>query len=98
MGKQRWKTAHIELSEYAEQLKEHGLSVDIHVISPPQYLPSQILCHGRAYGSDVNVASNQIINVAPDAFGPGRSGCVVEPVLLALPNRQHQRANPVLVP
>jgi putative transposase len=52
---------------------------------------------GRLINADVNATYNQIVNVAPDAFGPGRSGCVVEPVLLALPNRQHQRTNPVLV-
>jgi IS605 OrfB family transposase len=43
---------------------------------------------GRLVNADVNAAYNQIANVAPDAFGPGRSGCVVQPGRIALPNRQ----------
>jgi putative transposase len=43
---------------------------------------------GRRVNADINAAYNQIANVAPDAFGPGRRGCVVQPGRIALPNRQ----------
>jgi putative transposase len=42
---------------------------------------------GQHVNADVNAAYNQIVNVAPDAFGPGRRGAVVAPVRIALPNR-----------
>lgn len=42
---------------------------------------------GRRINADVNAAYNQIVNVAPDAFGPGRRGAVVAPVRIALTNR-----------
>ncbi|NTV65701.1 MAG: transposase [Oscillochloris sp.] len=42
---------------------------------------------GRLVHADVNAAYNQIVNVAPHAFGPGRSGAVVAPVRIALTNR-----------
>lgn len=42
---------------------------------------------GRLVHADVNAAYNQIVNVAPHAFGPGRIGCVVQPVRIALTNR-----------
>jgi putative transposase len=42
---------------------------------------------GRRVNADINAAYNQIINVAPDAFGPGRRGAVVAPGRIALPNR-----------
>ena len=43
---------------------------------------------GRRVNADINAAYNQIANVAPDAFGPGRRGCVVQPGRIALPNRK----------
>lgn len=43
---------------------------------------------GRLVNADVNAAYNQIANVASDAFGSGRSGCVVEPGRIVLPNRR----------
>jgi putative transposase len=46
---------------------------------------------GRRVNADINAAYNQIANVAPDAFGPGRRGCVVQPGRIALPNRQAVR-------
>jgi len=44
---------------------------------------------GMRVNADINAAYNQIVNVAPDAFGPGRRGCVVQPDRIALPNRKH---------
>jgi putative transposase len=43
---------------------------------------------GRLVHADVNAAYNQIANAAPDAFGQGRSGCVVQPVRIVLTNRK----------
>ena len=43
---------------------------------------------GRLVHADVNAAYNQIGNAAPHAFGPGRSGCVVQPVSITLTNRR----------
>ena len=43
---------------------------------------------GRRVNADINAAYNQIANVAPDAFGPGRRGCVVQPGRIALLNRK----------
>jgi hypothetical protein len=42
---------------------------------------------GLLVHADVNAAYNQIVNVAPDAFGSGRRGAVVAPGRIALPNR-----------
>ena len=44
---------------------------------------------GQRVNADINAAYNQIANVAPDAFAPGRRGCVVQPDRIALPNRKH---------
>ncbi len=52
---------------------------------------------GRLINADVNGAYNIGRKAAPDAFGPGGRGWVVQPVSLVLPNRQRQRANPALV-
>lgn len=52
---------------------------------------------GRLINADVNGSYNIGRKVAPDAFGPGGRGWVVQPVPLVLPNRQRQRANPALV-
>ena len=43
---------------------------------------------GQRVNADINAAYNQIANVAPDAFGPGRRGCGVQPGRIALPNRK----------
>jgi putative transposase len=42
---------------------------------------------GRTIHADVNASYNIIRKVAPDAFGQGSSGCVVQPGSLGLPNR-----------
>lgn len=42
---------------------------------------------GQHINADVNGAYNILVKAAPDAFVRGRSGCVVQPVRLALPNR-----------
>ncbi len=52
---------------------------------------------GRLINADVNGAYNIGRKAAPDAFGPGGRGWVVQPVSLVLPNRQRQRANSALV-
>jgi len=52
---------------------------------------------GRLINADVNGLYNIGRKAAPDAFGPGGRDWVVQPVQLALPNRQRQRANPALV-
>ena len=52
---------------------------------------------GRLINADVNGSYNIGRKAAPDAFGPGGRGWVVQPVPLALPNRQPQRTNPALM-
>ena len=52
---------------------------------------------GRLINADVNGSYNVGRKAAPDAFGPGGRGWVVQPVPLVLPNRQRQRTNPALV-
>ena len=52
---------------------------------------------GQYINADVNGSYNIGRKAAPDAFGPGGRGWVVQPVPLVLPNRQRQRANPALV-
>ena len=52
---------------------------------------------GRLINADVNGSYNIGRKAAPDAFGPGGRGWVVQPVPLVLPNRQRQRTNPALV-
>jgi putative transposase len=52
---------------------------------------------GRRVNADINAAYNQISNVAPDAFGPGRRGAVVAPGRIALPNRQVASYNAMLL-
>jgi putative transposase len=48
---------------------------------------------GRYINADVNGSYNIGRKAAPDAFGPGGRGWVVQPVPLVLPNRQRQRTN-----
>jgi putative transposase len=52
---------------------------------------------GRRVNADINAAYNQIANVAPDAFGPGCRGCVVQPGRIALPNRKVASYNAMLL-
>jgi putative transposase len=52
---------------------------------------------GQHLNADVNGSYNILVKAAPEAFALGRSGCVVQPVRLELPNRASCRANPTLV-
>jgi putative transposase len=52
---------------------------------------------GRLLNADVNAAYNILVKAAPEAFGLGRRGCVVQPVWLELPNRTSRGTNPALV-
>ena len=52
---------------------------------------------GRLINADVNGAYNILVKAAPDAFPQGRHGCVVQPVRMELPNRNHTRTNLALV-
>jgi len=52
---------------------------------------------GRLINADVNGAYNILVKAAPEAFAQGRRGCVVQPVRMELPNRNHSRTNLALV-
>jgi putative transposase len=52
---------------------------------------------GQYLNADVNGSYNILVKAAPEAFTLGRSGCVVQPVWLELPNRNLSRTNPALV-
>ncbi len=52
---------------------------------------------GGLLNADVNAAYNILVKAAPEAFGLGRRGCVVQPVWLELPNRTSRGTNPALV-
>jgi putative transposase len=52
---------------------------------------------GHTLNADVNGSYNILAKAAPEAFGLGRRGCVVQPVPLELPNRNSPRTNPALV-
>jgi putative transposase len=52
---------------------------------------------GQHLNADVNGSYNILVKAAPEAFALGRSGCVVQPVRLELPNRTSCRPNPALV-